>query len=409
MTSSSDQRGALNTVTVVRLVAARELRERLRAKSFYVFSAILVAVIVGIGVLSRLAGDDGADALAVGVAGSAPHDLQEAVDQAAETFERGAEVVTYDDAGSAEAALEDGDVDVAVIPEEHRVVFDDEVDDEALVIVQQAWSGAEVRSALAEAGLTPQQTSEALAVAPLEASTLDGDGDGEGLGMLTGTLAAILLFISLQTFGGYVLTGVVEEKSTAVIELLLVRARGEQMLAGKVIGIGAAALLQFALAVAAGLASLAVSGTEVPTEIWAATPMTLVWFLGGYALYSTLFALAGSLVSRQEDAQAASTPILTVLLAAYMLVFFFGYVPDSTASTVMSLVPPLAPLLMPMRMAAGAASVIEVVVALALLGGAVLLAWRMTGRIYEQVLLHRGTRISWRDAAALLRRPAGAR
>jgi len=206
-----------------------------------------------------------------------------------------------------------------------------------------------------------------------------------------------------------VLTGVVEEKSTAVIEVLLVRARADQMLAGKVIGIGVAALAQFAVAVATGLVALAISGVDVPSEIWAAVPMTLVWFLGGYALYSTLFALAGSLVSRQEDAQAAAAPIMYALVGAYLLVFVFGYNPESTASTVLSLIPPITPLLMPMRMAAGAASVVEVVVSLVLLLASIFAAWKLAGRIYEQVLLRRGSRISWRDASALVRRGRAAR
>ena len=221
--------------------------------------------------------------------------------------------------------------------------------------------------------------------------------------MLTGTLTAILLFMSLQTFGGYVLVGVVEEKSTAVVELLLARARADQLLAGKVTGIGVAALLQFTLMIIAGLISLVISGTEVPDEIWSALPMTLVWFLGGYAFYSTLFALAGSLVARQEDAQAAAAPILAVLLGAYMLVFILGYAPDSRASTIMSMIPPIAPLLMPMRMAAGAASVAEVVLALVLLAAAIVAVWKIAGKIYEQVLLRRGSRIAWRDALSLLR------
>ena len=141
----------------------------------------------------------------------------------------------------------------------------------------------------------------------------------------------------------------------------------------------------------------------MPGEVWSALPMVLVWFLGGYALYSTLFALAGSLVSRQEDAQAAAAPIMTVLIGAYLLVFFFGYAPESTASRVMSVIPPLAPLLMPMRMAAGAASVLEVGLALVLMVAGVVLAWQLAGRIYNQVLLQRGTRISWRAAGAFLR------
>src|SRR5690606_13455490 len=103
-------------------------------------------------------------------------------------------------------------------------------------------------------------------------------------------------------------------------------------------------------------------------------------------------------VSRQEDAQAASAPIITAMVGAYMLVFFFGYVPESTASRVLSVIPPIAPFLMPMRMASGAASVLEIAASLVLLVGAVVLAWKLTATIYEQVLLHRGSRIPWRTA-----------
>jgi len=67
------------------------------------------------------------------------------------------------------------------------------------------------------------------------------------------------------------------------------------------------------------------------------------------------------------------------------------------------MLPPLSPLLMPMRMAAGAASVLEVVVALALLLGSVILVWKLAGRVYDQVLLRRGTRITWRAAVETLR------
>ena len=109
-------------------------------------------------------------------------------------------------------------------------------------------------------------------------------------------------------------------------------------------------------------------------------------------------------MSRQEDAQAAAAPILTVLVAAYILVYIVGYAPDTLVSRVLSVLPPIAPFLMPMRMAAGSASVLEVVVALVLLVGSTVVAWKVSGRIYEQVLLRRGSRIPWRDALALVRR-----
>lgn len=395
---------SLRTIEVIRLVASREVRERLRAKSFYILTALLIVLILAGGVIARIAGDDGPGRIDVGIVGADAEALSEAVIHTSTAFEREASIETFADDGPARDALEDGDLDVVIVPADGEALFAEEVDNEALALLRQAWSSGEVRGALTEAGLSASEIDDALATPPLEATTLDGDENDDGLAILTGTAAAILLFISLQTFGGYVLTGVVEEKSTAVVELLLVRARSDHMLAGKVIGIGVAAMLQFALAVLAALAAMLISGAEIPGEIWSAVPMTLVWFLGGYAFYSTLFALAGSLVSRQEDAQAASAPIMSVLIIAYMLVFFFGYVPDSTASTVMSLIPPLAPLLMPMRMAAGAASIVEIIASLGLLALSIVAAWKLAGRIYEQVLLQRGSRISWRTAASFVRR-----
>jgi ABC-2 type transport system permease protein len=194
---------------------------------------------------------------------------------------------------------------------------------------------------------------------------------------------------------------VVEEKSSAVVELLLVRVRSDQLLAGKIIGIGATGLLQFALAVAAGVGSLAISGVSIPGEVWSAWPMTLVWFIGGFAFYSTLFALAGSLVSRQEDAQAASAPVMSMMIAAYATVFIFGFDTGSTASTLLSMVPPIAPLLMPMRMAAGDASAVEVITALVLLAVGTVGVWKLTGRVFEHALLQRGARISWNRALVI--------
>ncbi len=408
----------MSSGAVIRLVAGREINQRLRVKSFYITTGLLVLVILAVGVISRLAGDDEAPGdIDVAVVLDEPgavdsgvfREVLAAFEASAATLDRGATVQFFDDLDAAQVALEDGDVDVAVDTVAHRTLFDGDVDQEVFAVVQQAWALVELRTTLSDAGLEPAEIDDALTVTPMAAESVGGDEGPSGLAVLTGTLAAIMLFLSLQTFGTYVLTGVVEEKSSAVVEVLLVRARADQMLAGKIIGIGVAALTQFVLAVAAGMVSLAISGVTVPSEVWSALPITVVWFLGGFALYSTLFALAGSLVSRQEDAQTAAAPIMYSLVAAYFLVFIFGYVPESLASTIMSLIPPIAPLLMPMRMAAGAASVVEVVVALVLLLATTVAAWKLAARIYEQVLLRRGSRISWRDALRLLRPERGSK
>lgn len=393
---------APSTVAVIRVVAGRELRERLRAKSFYILTGLLVLLILAMGVGSRFIDDNGPGTIKVAVASSNADQVTAAVTATAAGFSRKATVETFTDMKAARAALDADKVGVVLDPKSLSAVFADEVDDQVLAILQQAWATVEIERNLLDAGLTVDEARVALTPRPIVGKSAAGDGDDTGLATITGILAAILLFISLQTFAaGYVLTGVVEEKSTAVVELLLARVRADQLLAGKVIGIGGAALLQFVAAVAASLGSLVISGTEVPGAVWAAVPLTLVWFLTGYAFYSMLFALAGSLVSRQEDAQAASAPILTALIGAYVLVFAFGFVPDSLTSRIMSVIPPIAPLLMPMRMAAGSASWYEVAAALVFLLASIWGIWKLTGRIYSQVLLRRGSRISWRDAFAI--------
>lgn len=391
------------TFRVVKLIADREVRQRLGAKSFYVLTGLFVLAILAIGIVGRLAGDDEPGPIDVGTVAVTQQGLEPALDAVGSQIDRQVDVQTFDTRAQAQAALEDGDVDVVVAGDRGEIVFDGTVDDQINAVVQQAWATVQTGTALGDAGLSDDQIELALSPEPLTSVVLDDDGDDSGLAQLAGAVTAILLFISLQTFGGYVLSGVIEEKSTAVVEVLLARVRADQLLAGKVIGIGIAALIQFSAAVAAGLVSLTISGKEVPGEIWSAVPLSLFWFLGGYALYSTLFALAGSLVSRQEDAQAASAPILTTMIGAYMVVFFFGFDPQSRASTILSLLPPVAPFLMPIRMASGAASIIEVVVSLLLLLASVFGVWKLAGRIYGQVLLQRGSRISWRSAFTLLR------
>ncbi len=240
---------------------------------------------------------------------------------------------------------------------------------------------------------------EALSPAPLSIDVVEVDGDGpSGVSILVGTLAGILLFISIQMFGNMILMGVVEEKSTAVIEVLLARVRATQLLTGKVLGIAAIAVLQLVIVLAAGAVALAISGTDIPSGVWASLPWIAVWFLTGFTLYAFLYALAGSLVSRQEDATAAATPVSLVLTTGYLAVFVLVGASDSPAARIASFIPPFTPLLMPMRIAAGNAPWYDIVLALALLLATIVAVAKLTGRIYNALVLRRGARVHWGDA-----------
>jgi hypothetical protein len=154
---------------------------------------LLVVAILVIGVVARVAGADGTDTTVVGVEGTAPAGFEGAFTELAATVDREVEVIEVD-AGDTRRALDDG-----------RVVHDGDVDTELQAILQQAWSGVEIRRALDDAGIDADQAAEILSPEPLAATTLDDSGEGDGddepddVALLAGTMAAILLFFSLHT------------------------------------------------------------------------------------------------------------------------------------------------------------------------------------------------------------------
>lgn len=379
------------------LAARREVIARIRRRSFLVFTLLLCVVIIGAGILFSVLDDDSRPSYDVGFVGTdASAELETALTRVGDVngIDIDIDTVAVTDA---DTALADGDVDVVLDVTERTATWQHEVGTELSTIVDGAWASWSAAQQASAAGLDSEQIQGILDPPPLTDDVIDPD-DFPVLGTIVGFATAVLLFISITTFGGYVLTGVVEEKSTGVIEVLLSHVRAHQLMAGKVFGIGAVALVQFSAAILAGLVSLRISGTEVPSEVWVGLPVTIGWFIGGFLLYSTLFALAGSFVSRVEDAQGAAAPVTTAFTAGYILVFTFGSDPTGVAARVLSILPPFAPLLMPLRMATGSASILEIVVAAVLLAGAVVGMIRLAGSVYARTLLHRGRRLTWREA-----------
>lgn len=397
------------------LVMWREIRQRLRSRAFLVSTALLVVVVLAGGVANRLLAGDDAEPVDVAVVGDAPAGLDAAIRATRDLVDVELRLRTLPDTAPAavEAALRDGRVEAVVRVDGEgtqrtgTIVTVEEADSGIVDALDLAWRTASSGEAAAAAGLSEEQTLAILQPTPLATTSLEPPADArddDPLALLVGMVVAVVLFMSISFFGSAVLTGVVEEKSTGVIEVLLAHLRPHQLLIGKVLGIAVVALLQFAATVAAGVASLAISGQQVPSEVWFALPTAIGWFLGGFLFYTTLFALAGSFVSRQEDAQGASAPVTVVMTVAYFLVFTVGSDPSSTATRVLSVLPPFSPLLMPLRIATGSASVLEIVLAAVALIAGIYGMLRLTGAVYGRTLLHRGSRLSWRTAVSMARR-----
>jgi ABC-2 type transport system permease protein len=252
---------------------------------------------------------------------------------------------------------------------------------------------------LAAHGLNPRTVAAAVAGATIHVHILTPASPQRTQQAIMGVIVAIVLFISLQIYGIQVGQGVAEEKESRIVEILLATVRPGQLLAGKVVGVGLVGLLQLAIIGAVGLLLIARTHVvSIPAVGAGVIVGGLLWFVLGFALYAVLLAAAGSLVSRVQDVQLASLPIIMALSVAYVVSLVVVLPdPNSLAGTVLSLVPFLAPVAMPARMAAGAPAWqvgLAVVLTLATIGAAIWLA----SRIYANSVLRIGARVGFGEA-----------
>jgi ABC-2 type transport system permease protein len=212
-------------------------------------------------------------------------------------------------------------------------------------------------------------------------------------------ISVLLLYLAIAVFGGYVLTGVVEEKSTRVVEVLLSRVPPTSLLGGKIAGIGLAALGQFLAVAAAAMATLLVTRPAgLPPGTYTAIPMLVVWFMLGFAFYSMLYGSLGSLASRAEDAQAAAAPVIALIAGIYVLAIMAMANPAAGWITIVSMLPPTAPIIMPLRAALVTVPAWQMVAAIVLMLAAIYGLFRAGGRLYQNAVLHTGARLRLREA-----------
>ena len=386
----------------VRLIAAREIRERTRGRAFRITTVVLIAVgIAAVAIPAATAGRP-APRVDVGLVGTYSQPLQDTIASVGATVGVTVRLRPQPDEAAARAALRRGALDVAVIDGE-RLLVDRQIDQQtsALGRLTAALSRAVgLARSLERAGLSPEEAERALHAPPLPVATVERAEPDLGARKAIAYLGLLLLYIALVTYGGWVAVGVLEEKSSRIVELLLATVRPSKLLAGKVLGIGACGLMQFGAITGAALAtSLAVNSDALPTGAPLAIAGALVWFVLGFAFYSCLYAAAGSLGSKIQDAQAILAPMNILLLAVYL----FGTLsalndPDAPLIKVMSFFPPTAPLTMPVRSIVGQVPWWQIGISMALtVAGAVFLI-RVAGRVYANAILRTGPRIRFRQA-----------
>ena len=381
----------------VRLVALREIREGLRNRAFIATFALTLLVIVGAVALPVILGDDGE--LRLGVVPPAELEAERLEGLAsARDLALGVEEIADEAAGV--AAVREGELDALLV--RTTLVVEQSPDPSLHALLSEQLGQQRLADRLAELGVEEAQLPQLLEGPPaLEVRALEEPENSAAILFAIG--GTILLLMGVTFFASSVLTGVVEEKSSRVVEVVLGAMRPWQLLAGKLLGIGSLAMTQVVVLLAAALAAvLATGAVELPETTAETLAAVLGWFLLGFAFYSVVYAAAGSLVNRVEDAQSSAGPIGFLLFAAYFAVFAVVLPdPDGTGATILSLIPGFAPLAMPARVALGAVTPIEMVAAVTITLVATLFAVRLAARVYERSIL-RTEHTRWRD---VLREP----
>jgi ABC-2 type transport system permease protein len=384
------------------LVARREIIERGRSRGFVLSVAFTTLIVIGsILIPTVLFRDDGITP--VGVVEPVPAGLSETLVATGTQFGTEIEVTTFPDAASATAALEAEEVDAVVaVPADlsgsGTIQFAEEADDTLAALISQAVISLRTQAYLAEegvdmAGLAAVQTAPTI-------DEIDPPAEGDDARFLLANIGAVLILIGIFSFGFTVLSGVVEEKQSRVVEVVLSTVRARDLLMGKVLGIGVLGLVQLLVFVLAALAAASFSGgVDLPITTPGSIMLLTVWFILGYALYATALGFLGALASRMEEASNASTPVTTVAMISYFVaIFAVVQDPAGVVAVVATFVPPAAPFVVPLRAAFDAITPIEIALSIALTVAAIWGLFVVGARVYAGAVLQTAGRMKIRDA-----------
>ena len=391
----------MRTFDGIRLTARRELVERTRRdRSFLISTLVTLAILLAIIFVPKLLGANDPTEFDVGLVGATSQPIGQVLTAQAEAAGIRINLQQPASAADAEAAVRDGKLDLAVV-DGRELVAKAEPDEQLSLLVQAASRAARAQQTLQSAGVDQGEIQAALAPPPLPVRSLEPVDEDVRSKRAIATVAVFLLYGQLIGYCFAVAMGVVEEKSTRVVEVLLAAVRPVQLLAGKILGVGLVGLIQLAIIGAIGLAVAVASNTiTLPPDATGTIGSVLLWFLLGYAFYSSMFAVAGAIVSRQEELQNTATPLNLLMIASFFIAFSSSVSGggDTTLAKVSSFLPPVAPLIMPLRIAGGNAAPWEIALSLAIMLVSIVAVVLLAARLYEGAILRTGARVKLSDA-----------
>ncbi|MGH9090051.1 MAG: ABC transporter permease, partial [Acidimicrobiales bacterium] len=383
------------------LVARREIHERLRGRLFKGVTLVLLAVVAAAIVIPTI--HSGPGTTRIGVAGTLSPALQHEVVRAADSAGARPKLVTEPGIDQARAALQAGRVDLVVDGNRSVLTKTPLGSGDATTLARTARSIATTlgaANAFAAAHLSPAQESAIAGAEPVPVTSLTPKKNGTAIA--TSVIGLILTFVMLTQYNTWTLMGVMEEKSSRVVEVLLATVRPVQLLTGKVLGIGLLALLQAGLVVATALIVAEVVGSDL---LHGTAPLvvvaTLVWLVLGYAFYCWVYAAAGSMAERQDQIQSLALPLSLPIIVGYIVALTAASTSHpSLLIQVLAYLPPTAPFAMPVLVAAGTATWWGFLFAVLLSIACTVVVARLAAGIYRRAVLRTGGRVRVRELLA---------
>jgi ABC-2 type transport system permease protein len=239
-------------------------------------------------------------------------------------------------------------------------------------------------------------------------------GEGAESAFWLSYVLIIILFIALMPTGVQIMSAVVEEKSNRILEVLVSSVRPFDLMLGKVLGVGAASLLQLGIWGASATLAGRFSGGQgnaiansvdsadrvnmtlpsIPTDL---IVVTLIYFALGFLFFATAYAAVGAMCNTVQETQQVQFPVMGMLLAGYLGAFATIGRPESTAAKIMSFLPPTAPFIVPTRWSNAPLPLTELLSSIGVcMLGVFGMVW-LAARIYRVGILSYGKKPSFRD------------
>lgn len=263
------------------------------------------------------------------------------------------------------------------------------------------------------AGLDPNRASTYLKRAELKTYRRSAGGESQEAGFQVFQVAFVMLFfiyVTVLAYGVSVMRGVIEEKQTRIVEVLVSSVKPVQVMLGKLVGIGLVGLTQYLIWVASALLISALGASVFASDNFnfPKLPVSLlvyfvVFFVLGYFLFATIYVVVGAMVTNEEEAQGVQMPVIMLLVLPMMVFSIVLNNPSSGTSVALSLVPFFTPTLMLMRIVVSTPPFWQIVLSMLIMVTTILGALWVAGRIYRVGILMYGKRPSLAELGRWLR------